>query len=372
MQLNRRSLLAAAGALVALVVIIVIIAMSGGDGGDGDTADEGTTTTTSTSSTTTTTTTTPVGPVAPFTGLPVDDEAVLEQPAFVVKISNNDARSLEALIGLEEADVVVEERIEDRATRFAAIFHSRLPEVVGPIRSGRTSDLEILTNLGDPILVYSGANPSVTGQLRSLERDDMVKLVVDDGTGTNLFRDNDFRRPDNLFADLTLMLERFGEEGGAGKAIFSYRGPSDDSARSGDDGNGLTVTGRDIVAFVWDEEEGYVRVQDGVIHATRTGEPLVVDNVVAMETAYLPSTINPGSVDAQIVGSGGVNVFVGGVRISGTWERETRADPYRLVDEDGEPILLDPGTTWLTLLPAGTYQFEVSPEIAALVSGDAG
>ena len=77
------------------------------------------------------------GPKATLTGLPAE-EALAATPAVVVKVSNNDDRSLAALVGLDRADIVIEERIEDRATRFAAIFHSDLPDLVGPVRSART------------------------------------------------------------------------------------------------------------------------------------------------------------------------------------------------------------------------------------------
>ncbi len=131
------------------------------------------------------------GPKAPFTGLAVE-ERVLDTPALVVKISNNDDRSLEALIGIDDADVVIEERIEDRATRFAAIFHSQVPDVVGPIRSARTTDLALLANLGTPLLVFSGANVAVLSELRQFARDDGAVLIPDAGDGTYHFRDTDF------------------------------------------------------------------------------------------------------------------------------------------------------------------------------------
>ena len=79
---------------------------------------------------------------APFTGLEASIPAGL--PAVVVKVSNNNSRSRAALIGLDQADIVFEERIEASATRFAAVFHSQLPPNVGPVRSGRTTDINIL------------------------------------------------------------------------------------------------------------------------------------------------------------------------------------------------------------------------------------
>ena len=126
------------GRVAASVLAALVIASACGGGGDIDIADSATSSTTSSSTTTTTTTTVPLGPLAPLTGLRLDvGSELVDQPAIMVKISNNDDQSLKGLTAIDQADVVIEERIEDRATRFAAIFHTNLPEKVGAVRSGR-------------------------------------------------------------------------------------------------------------------------------------------------------------------------------------------------------------------------------------------
>ncbi|MEQ8839646.1 MAG: DUF3048 domain-containing protein [Acidimicrobiales bacterium] len=365
MQFNRRSLLAAGGALVALILIIIVVVVSGG-GDDEPEASPTTTSSTSSTTSTTTTTTLPDGPVAPLTGEPIDEDSpLLDQAAVVVKISNNSTVQ-DNWSGIDLADVVIEERIEDNATRFAVIFHSNLPERVGPIRSGRTSDIDLLTNLGHPILVYSGANPTVTGQLRGLQSGGLVELVVDRGTNVDLVRDTDFRAPDNLFSNLPEIVEKYGEAAGAAAPLFTYRSADDDRV-AGDDGPGATVTGQNDVSWVFDEALGYVRVQDGEIHATQDGAPFAFDNVVLLEVEYTPSTFAPGSVDARTVGTGPVTIMSGGEQWTGTWMRDTPDDPYSFFDADGAPLALDPGSTWMSLVPEGSYGFDLDPEIAALV-----
>jgi hypothetical protein len=284
---------------------------------------------------------------------------------MVVKSSNNDDSSLAALIGLEQADLVIEERIEDRATRFFAIFHAELPDVVGPVRSGRTSDLDLLAGLGTPIMILSGAHFAVMGQLNDLAGG--VVLVVDDARGTWHYRDNDYRRPDNLFSDPPAILDFFGDRAGTPEPIFTYDGAGE-TRPAGDVGVGVTVTGRDIVSFVFVPGEGYVRIQDGAVHLTRDGGRLRVDNLVIMETIYTPSTVvlGVGAVDAVTVGSGPVTVFIGGEVWQGTWQRPDAGAGYTFLDADGTEIFLDPGQTWISLAPAGTYELEVDPEIAEL------
>ena len=99
------------------------------------------------------------GPRWPLTGLPA--EAVDQRPALAVKIDNHP--SARGQWGLLQADVVFEELVEGGTTRFIAVFHSQGSSPVGPIRSARETDLEILPMFGKSLLVYSGGNSTVRG-----------------------------------------------------------------------------------------------------------------------------------------------------------------------------------------------------------------
>ncbi len=362
----------------AFVVISVVLAACGGGSDDDSDApvddDSGADASgpTSTSSTTTTTLAEiDAGPKAPFTGLPAE-EALLALPAVVIKIGNDDDRSLESLIGIDHADLVIEERIEDRATRFAVVFHSDLPEVAGPVRSGRTTDVNILANLGAPIFAFSGANIGVLGQLREAAGRGEVVLVANDDSGVYQFRDDEYRNPANLFAYPRLLREDFAAQSGAAVAPFAFRTDESANRPAGVPGVAITIVGRDTVSFVFDPSRGYVRVQDGAVHSTREGHDIVVTNLVVMETEYHPSAIDPQSIDAATLGEGMVHVMIGGQRISGVWRRATAGDPYTLVSDDGSVIELEPGTTWLTLALAESYEFLADDETQRLVLGNPG
>jgi len=364
--------------LFAAVVAMALMASSCGGGDDpvdgGDAGnDDSESVDTVDSSTTTSTTVAPIeeGPKAPFTGLPADED-LLAQPAVVVKVSNNDDRSLEALVGIDHADLIIEERIEDRATRFAVIFHSDLPDTVGPVRSGRSSDLDLLANLGTPILVFSGANIAVLGQLRDLAAEGRVVLVANDDSDIYLVRSAELNPPDNLFTDPGFVRQDFGDQASPARGIVSFRTADTDPRPTSAAGPGVTVVGRDSVSFVYDPTRGYVRVQDDAVHATREGDALVAENVVIMETVYAPSQIAAGSVDAITIGAGPATVLIGGRRWSGTWNRASRDDGYTFRADNGEEILLEPGRTWLSLAPVDTYEFSVDDETAGLVLGTEG
>ena len=76
-------------------------------------------------------------------------------PILVVKIDDTPAAHPQA--GLEDADIVYIEQVEGGLTRLAAVFSSKIPDVVGPVRSARISDIELLEQFGRVAFAYSGA-----------------------------------------------------------------------------------------------------------------------------------------------------------------------------------------------------------------------
>lgn len=76
-------------------------------------------------------------------------------PILAVKI--DDTAQAHPQAGLEDADIVYIEQVEGGLTRLAAIFSSKIPAVIGPVRSARISDIEILAQFGRVAFAYSGA-----------------------------------------------------------------------------------------------------------------------------------------------------------------------------------------------------------------------
>src|SRR5437899_9551892 len=92
-------------------------------------------------------------PVWPLTGLPDPQGQAKTRCAITVKIDNT-GNTLPKY-GVEQADVVYEEVVEDGLTRLATIFHSQAPAKVGSVRSVRKTDQSIVTPIGG-VFAYSG------------------------------------------------------------------------------------------------------------------------------------------------------------------------------------------------------------------------
>ncbi|MBT4677066.1 MAG: DUF3048 domain-containing protein, partial [Acidimicrobiaceae bacterium] len=162
-------------------------------GGDAATVDASTTTTIGVATTTSIIGWT--GPVHPLTGLPAVD-GTIDRPALVVKIGNNDSKSLPQL-GLEDADIVYEAHIENGVTRFLAVFQSEVPTQVGPVRSARSSDIDLIGNLNRPSFAYWGSNEGVGAEVeQAIDLGTFVALTTTSGEGQYLFsRDADRGEP---------------------------------------------------------------------------------------------------------------------------------------------------------------------------------
>jgi hypothetical protein len=276
----------------------------------------------------------------PLTGVAVADPgAYVPRPALIVKIDNVEAQPQ---AGLNQADIVFEEIVEGRATRFAAVFNSMDSDPVGPIRSGRTQDVALLSSFNDPIFAYSGANAGVNAAL-----DATGWTLLTQGNG--MFRDSTYHgSPHNLFGNTT---EFFAQAGDAGDAVpqFQYGPPAGTPVTAVNVGiGGYTVD------WQWDPTAGlFLRTQNGGTHDTTTGQAST-NTVIVLLVPYGTSPVASGSPEAQTIGAGTVVVYSNGLKVEGTWTRSDPSQPFTL-EAGGAPILLTPGRTWVELVDADNY-----------------
>jgi hypothetical protein len=317
-----------------------------------------------------TTTSAPAAPVYPLTGMPLDDPAAAQHPAVVVKIDNSpDARPQS---GLNEADIVYELLVEG-ITRYALVFHSQMLDSVGPVRSARSSDIELLANLGAPLLAWSGGNPGVT---------DEVRAAVDGGflvdAGHDVFPDQ-YRRdrgrsaPHNLYVNIGALLE--GRPPTPPPSLFTYRPPLTPYAGAATDTPGYVVDfgGGVRAEYVWDAERaGWDRFQvdqghnrDNSATLDTNGVQVAPQNVVILFVPYGQSPSDARSPMALTTGEGDAVVLTAGKAVLGRWQRPNGLLGWQLVDAAGQPIELSPGRTWVALPEVGSPVYPLDPETAA-------
>ena len=268
------------------------------------------------------------------------------RPALAVKIDNVSAAWPQA--GINQADIVYVELVEGGLTRLAAVFHGQGAEVVGPVRSMRTGDFDLLAQFNRPLFANSGGNRYTQGALRD-------SSLVDIGINAAFelyYRDRGRRAPHNLFTNAyNLWAIRGTLEGtpGTPSPLFRFR-EAGEPLHSGampfrriDIQYGSTSASYDWNGSSWD------RSQDGVPMVDTEGVRTSPTTVIVQFTDYAVSPADPLSPEAITVGNGPAWVFTDGHVINSRWRRNELTDQTEYVDSNGNPIPILPGRVWIEL-----------------------
>ena len=334
-----------AAMIAGLLALIALAACSGGSDSSADESASDTVATTSTVAEPTTTTTTIPPILAPLTGLSVD--APIIRPALVVKIDNHPKARPQW--GLNQADIVYEENVE-MLTRFAAVFHTNDSDPVGPIRSGRKQDVDLLESLNSPLFAWSGGNAEVTKLIRASTMVDLSYSVANQEGGYR--REGSRSAPHNLLAETTKLWTLAPEGAQPPPAQFSYRAADEAIPATARETAGIKLSMDGVrVLWEWSSEFGrFLRSQDDKPHVDFQDVRVNAANVVVLYVSYSKSGYSP---VAKTLGSGEAWVFTAGKLFQGTWERSDAGQPFILKDTAGAPIKLTPGNTWVELTRVG-------------------
>ncbi|MGH8870001.1 MAG: DUF3048 domain-containing protein [Actinomycetes bacterium] len=299
----------------------------------------------STTSPTPTPTPTPTGPPPhlPLTGRVVAKGEVPKRPALVVKVDNTSSASPQR--GLGSADLVVEELVEGGQTRLAVFLHSRLPRVIGPVRSQRTSDIGVVKPTHG-ILVASGAAGVVERAMRRAN----VHVRVEGSPGFS----RDYGRP----APYNLMVRPWGVVSRAPKAraprkdYLSWAEP-DETFPTGrkvrraqvrfspahTTGWRLTVRDRWVRTNGLAYGDQQFRARNLIVVRVRTRDAGYRDPA----GSYVPETVTRGRGRAVLIHQGHA--------VKAVWHKRRSWSSFRFTTPNGEPLPVPPGRTWIELAP---------------------
>ena len=242
-------------------------------------------------------------------------------------------------VGLSLADITFVEEVEGAQTRLIAIYHTRFPKRLGPIRSARSTDVELLPLFGKPGLVYSGANRSVQHKI-----DNASIVPIPRST-----RDHRRVAPHNVFVDLAT-IARSTKLHHASPIGWTFGAAAPGGARE----NSIKVrVGHDTFGFSYSSGRYTVR-WNGARYADGDNRAITkTDNVVIMKVRNHPDgnrdVLGAPSVQSDTVGKGKVTIYRDGRKITGQWKRTKTSGPLRFTDKSGDPIALKPGQTWVAL-----------------------
>ncbi len=304
------------------------------------------------------------GPTCPLTGAPAPGGVVPARPALGVKIGNYPGDRPSA--GLNQADIVFEEPVEGAITRLLAVFQCRSAPLVGDLRSARQPDVAILSQLSHPLFVHAGGIDPILALLASAPLTDDNLYTGDRGSAI-IFEPGRVA-PYSTFAN-TASLWAFNPTDTTPPApIFHYSValPKGSVAGSGASVH-IPFSSTSDVIWKWNPAAGYQRYYAGSPDILLDGSQTTAANVVIMtvQTSNGPWVENEeGGLEVQVnaMGSGPLLVMRDDTAIAGTWSRSTLTQPATLTAANGTPITLQPGNTWVELVPSG---IPVTPSDAA-------
>lgn len=322
--------------------------------------------------------------VNPLTGLRVADPNLLNRRPVVIKVENL-PREHRPQYGLSLADLVYEYYTEQGTTRFAAIFYGQDAEKVGPIRSGRFFDVNVV-QMYRAVFIFGSAYSAVFE--RFANSDFAPRMVLEnpqscpalcrfEPQGRNFLMANTrelgaylkTRNVDNSRQPLDGM-------------YFNLQAPA-----GGETGEQVYVRYSGAIYNRWDYDPAtgrYLRFVDAKDDVNRnnpqyvqltdalTSQPIAADTVVTLcvpheyffksaeiEVLDMKMDASAGSYrgcDGQIYsgGTGAAYVARDGKIYKAQWSRPKQDAPLTLLDEQGKPFPFKPGQTWFEVIGASS------------------
>jgi hypothetical protein len=298
----------------------------------------------------------------PLTGVASEDESDVERPALAVKIENSVEARPQA--GLGAADVVWEEVVEGGIARFVAVYHSDLPEEVGPVRSVRPMDAAIAAPL-QGLFAFSGGQPDFVAAVAAAG----LQVLSHDAGADGFSRVDTRPAPHNVYADTRVLAGSADDEHRAAppeQFDIASAGEEPTAVAAGSPSSVVQVRLSNVSSPRWTwrgSADAWLRSEGSTPAVEADGSRLQASNVVVLrvdvvDTAYVDPAGNP-VPETVMVGEGDALVATGGHTLEVRWSKAAEDAPVILTAPSGGPVRLAPGSTWVELAPLGTGSVSV-------------
>jgi hypothetical protein len=314
--------------------------------------------------------------VNPLTGLEVANPALLDRRPMVIKVQNL-PRTGRPQWGLSLADIVFEYYTEEGATRFAAVFYGQDADMVGPIRSGRFIDTDIVRGYKAVFAFGSAYDEEWWEYVTS----DFYNRLVVEGAGSPMTR----YEPNglNYLVVKTSDLSAFATQRSMKNVrqnldgmFFKWQTPAD-----GQPAAQVFVRYSGVVYNRWDYDAAtgkYLRFSDtdndynnnnpkyAQLTDRLTNQPVAFENLIVLQANhkvfYKDSNGNV-IYDIQLTGSGDAYAFRDGQMYKVKWQRDT-STVVTLTNLDGTPFTFKPGTTFFEVIGVNSTFTQTDPNWA--------
>jgi hypothetical protein len=311
---------------------------------------------------------------SPLTGLCADQSV----PVLIVKI--DDVKQARPQYALNEADLIIVEPVEGGLTRLFAVYQSQQPVRVGPIRSARITDTDLVKAFGKPGFAYSGSMTKLRPYLEAAS----MQLVGAPQGGEGYSRDETRYAPHNYIGDYQSLVGRIKDTEAALLQPTSTWKISQTPTSGVRTKNVVVQWPASEKTFVWDTalQSWKIKVYESKLislHCCDVVEERATTKSVFIMNTYLQDSPFGDSSGArtpypQTIGQGTGWVLTNGHSIAATWKRPRATDLPRWFNSTGEEIAVSAGNSWWLIttdrdvVKINTVKPSVSPSPSASAS----
>jgi hypothetical protein len=296
---------------------------------------------------------------APLTGVLVPPDVAARHPIAVMVDDLGPARPQ---AGFNAASVVWQAPAEGGIPRYMMVFQENIPSLVGPVRSSRYYYIAWAAEWR-ALYAHAGGSPQALRTLREKGNGQLVYNADEFRWANSFWRVHDDGRyaPHNLFTDGE-HLRKLAKSVKARDAAMepAWRFAPDTPVIYRPRGGRISVSyPYNQVGYSYDWlTNSYMRSVSGSEKQrdAADGGRVHPKNVVIMLMRFGP--LNDGSqkhrLEADVVGSGTAWIATNGTTIKGTWRKKSLTEPTQFFDENGDPVTLTIGQTFVQVLQTGS------------------
>lgn len=277
--------------------------------------------------------------MAALTGAAATSDSMAKRPALAVAITI--AKGAPAPVGLDKADVIIEEIGATNQHRLVAIYQSQDATKIGPIGEARPMDTRLLAQL-HPVIANNGEPPQFAKSVGN------VKNAINHSYDTDAAAYT--KEGAALYTSTAAQYK--GVTGTAPPELFLRRTDTLRMVTEGDKPTTkITVTVPGEAPVVWTDDVSKRAF-------VRTSPSITAANLVIMKMPYRTEKISKKSSatvrTAEVTGNGECVVATDGFAAPCTWKRDGAAKFTLLLDSKGYPARLSAGNTWIMYVPPGS------------------